>query len=291
MCPTRRAIGQRVNTSAVTSAPAAGAARNAPKLSGPDMKMSRTKIGSSAVALPSNTANRSSRMAPSTTLCWPMKTRPLNSRLRSTGSRGATRRSMTMPRMTIPAESHSTAQVAKTSVGLSAISKPPSAGPATMAICAADVDPAIARGSTLAGTMFGSAVCRLGCSKARPVPTQNAMARRRCGVSRPVARRERQHRDGERLEELRHRSDQAAVVAVRRMAGGQEQPDARNELHEPDQPELKWTARQFVHLPADGDGLDLKRDGGRDPHIKKADVGAMAQQIDGRAGVACHCGR
>ena len=92
-----------------------------------------------------------------------------------------------MPRMTIPAESHSTAQVAKTSVGLSAISKPPSAGPATMAICAADVDPAIARGSTLAGTIFGSAVCRLGCSKARPMPTQNAMASRRCGVSRPVA--------------------------------------------------------------------------------------------------------
>src|ERR1700682_130869 len=226
MWPTRRAIGQRVSASAVTSAPAAGAARNAPKLSGPDMKMSRTKIGSSAVALPSSTANRSSKMAPSTTLCWPMKTRPLNSRLRSTGSRGAMRRSMTMPRMTIPAESHSTAQVAKTSVGLSAISKPPSAGPATMAICAADVDPAIAR--------------------------------------------------AKRLEDLRHENNGTRVIAIRRMAGGEEQPDARDELNEPDQAELKWAARQLVHQPADGDGLDLQPDGRRGPHIEEADIGAVA---------------
>ena len=86
------------------------------------------------------------------------KDQPAEQPLRSTGSRAVAVRAMAMPRMTKADESHSTAQAAKTSVGLNAIRIPPSAGPVTMAICAADVEPAIARGSMLAGTMFGKAV-------------------------------------------------------------------------------------------------------------------------------------
>ena len=83
--------------------------------------------------------------------------------------------------------------------------------------------------------------------------------------------RDGQHRDGKRLDDLRRRGDEAAVIAIRRMAGDEKQADGRNELHQPDQPELEWAAGQRVHLPADRDGLDLQRDRGRDPHIEKAD--------------------
>ena len=55
---------------------------------------------------------------------------------------------MAMPSMTSAAESQSTAQAAKTIVGLTATSTPPSAGPATTAACAAEFDAAIARGRT-----------------------------------------------------------------------------------------------------------------------------------------------
>ena len=61
-------IGERARISAMMMAPAAGAARNSPKPSGPVMKISRAKTGSSAVALPNSTANRSSSTAPSTIL-------------------------------------------------------------------------------------------------------------------------------------------------------------------------------------------------------------------------------
>jgi hypothetical protein len=84
-------------------------------------------------------------------------------------------------------------------------------------------------------------------------------------------------KDGKRLEKLRRESNGTAVIAIRRVAGGQKQPDARNELNEPDQAELKWAARQLVHQPADGDGLDLQRNRRRDPHIEEADVGAVAK--------------
>ena len=93
-----------------------------------------------------------------------------------------------MPRMKKPDENHNSAQAANTSVGLTAISTPPSAGPATMAICATEVEPAMARGSSAGGTMFGSTDCRLGCSNARPMPTKNTMARIRPGVQ-PAADR------------------------------------------------------------------------------------------------------
>ncbi len=65
--PARRVIGQRVSASDIASAPIAGAARSRPRPQGPTCSMSLANIGSSAVAPPSSTANRSSEIAPSTT--------------------------------------------------------------------------------------------------------------------------------------------------------------------------------------------------------------------------------
>ena len=65
--PARRVIGQRVSATDSANAPAAGAARSRPRPHGPTNSTSFAKIGSSAVAPPSSTANRSSEMAPSTT--------------------------------------------------------------------------------------------------------------------------------------------------------------------------------------------------------------------------------
>ena len=85
-----------------------------------------------------------------------------------------------------PAVNQITAQTENTSVGLSETRMPPSAGPATTAVCEPEVEAATAFGSTRAGTTLGSTVCTLGCSKARPVPTTKAMASRRLGVRWPV---------------------------------------------------------------------------------------------------------
>ncbi len=116
-----------------------------------------------------------------------MKLRPLNSVLRSTGARGLIMRSTAMLSMTSPADSQIAAQTLKIRVGLNATRMPPSAGPATIAACDAEVEPATARGSISADTIFGNTACTLGCSKARPVPTTKAMARRRSGERSPIA--------------------------------------------------------------------------------------------------------
>ena len=63
---------------------------------------------------------------------------------------------------------------------------PPSAGPATTAVCEPEVEAATALGSTFDDTILGSTVCTLGCSKARPMPTTKAMASRRFGVRWPA---------------------------------------------------------------------------------------------------------
>ena len=85
--PLRRCTGQRVSSSDITNAPAAGAARSNPKPQGPVCRMSRAKIGSSATAPPSSTANRSSETAPSTTGRCAMKRSPASSAPAETGSR------------------------------------------------------------------------------------------------------------------------------------------------------------------------------------------------------------
>ena len=67
VCPARPPSGRWASVKDIDRAPSAGAARNTPSPHGPVCRISRAKIGSNAVAPPSNTANRSREMAPSTT--------------------------------------------------------------------------------------------------------------------------------------------------------------------------------------------------------------------------------
>ena len=67
MTPARWVIGRRATMIAVRSAPTAGALRSRPSPAGPTKRMSRAYTGSSAVAPPNRTANRSNDTAPRTT--------------------------------------------------------------------------------------------------------------------------------------------------------------------------------------------------------------------------------
>ncbi|OIQ68207.1 hypothetical protein GALL_502060 [mine drainage metagenome] len=62
--PAMRASGQRFSASAISAAPIAGPERSIPNPSGPTFRISLANAGKSAVAPPSNTANRSSEIAP-----------------------------------------------------------------------------------------------------------------------------------------------------------------------------------------------------------------------------------
>ena len=65
--PSTRRRRRRARTTDIASAPIAGAARKRPSVQGPDCRISRAKIGNSAVAPPSSTAKRSSDSVPSST--------------------------------------------------------------------------------------------------------------------------------------------------------------------------------------------------------------------------------
>ena len=71
------------------SAPMAGAARSMPSPNGPADRMSEAKIGSSAVAPPSSTANRSNEIMPSTAGVRRMKATPAKTVCKVTGMRAA----------------------------------------------------------------------------------------------------------------------------------------------------------------------------------------------------------
>ena len=68
------------------SAPSAGALRSRPSPAGPTARMSRAKIGSSAVAPPNSTQNRSSEIAPSTASVRQMKRTPPSTAVHDSGS-------------------------------------------------------------------------------------------------------------------------------------------------------------------------------------------------------------
>ena len=91
--PTRRSSGCWASQTDSSSAPTAGAARSRPRPHGPTCRMSLANIGSSAVAPPSSTANRSSEIAPSIT-GWPRrKPMPASTLRQLAGSFGAGGRS------------------------------------------------------------------------------------------------------------------------------------------------------------------------------------------------------
>ncbi len=75
LMPDWRSTGQRESRSAVSAAPVAGALRRSPSPTGPTWRMSRANTGRRAVAPPSNTAKRSSEIAPKITgLCRTKRT-------------------------------------------------------------------------------------------------------------------------------------------------------------------------------------------------------------------------
>ena len=98
---------QRVSTSAIESAPTAGAARNSPSAHGPAANTSRANTGNSAVTAPSSTANRSSEIAPSTTGLRRMKLKPAKKTCRLNGSRAGAARSMRISATSTPAARNS----------------------------------------------------------------------------------------------------------------------------------------------------------------------------------------
>ena len=191
-----------------------------------------------------------------------------------------------------PAVNQITAQTENTSVGLSATSMPPSAGPATTAVCEPDVEAATALGSTLAGTILGSTVCTLGCSKARPVPTTKAMASSRFGVRWPAKLATASIATATAsttspMKVTQRRSKRSATWPVKG-----KQADRRDELHEPDESEPERAAGQRIHLPADRDHMDLQRHRRGYPHIEVTQKGRMAPKRYGRGGITLrHCRR
>ena len=254
--------------------------------------MSRAKIGNSAITLPSSTASMSSTMAPSTTLRRATKVTPLNNVFRSSDGRAEAVRSMATVIIASPAVNQITAQTENTSVGLSAIRMPPSAGPATTAVCEPDVEAATALGSTLAGTILGSTVCTLGCSKARPVPTTKAMASSRFGVRWPVKLATASTATAAAsttspMKVTQRRSNRSATWPV----NGNRQIAGMN-CTSPIEAEPERAAGQRIHLPADRDHMDLQRDRRGDPHIEVTDKGRMAPKRYCRGGITRrHCSR
>ena len=77
--PTLRSTGNLASHSDISKAPMAGAERNMPRPQGPVSRMSLANTGSSAVAPPSSTANRSREMAPSTSGRLRIKRMPASS--------------------------------------------------------------------------------------------------------------------------------------------------------------------------------------------------------------------
>ncbi|MCY1447350.1 hypothetical protein D9M71_639660 [compost metagenome] len=77
--PTLRSTANRARNSDISSAPTAGAERSRPSPHGPVSRMSLANTGSSAVAPPNSTANRSREIAPRMSGRLRMKRMPASS--------------------------------------------------------------------------------------------------------------------------------------------------------------------------------------------------------------------
>ena len=115
--PALRSIGQRVSTSAMVSAPTAGAARNSPNPHGPAANTSRANTGRSAVTPPSSTANRSSEMTPKIAGLRRMKAKPAKKAFKVSGSRDGAMRSMRIIAVSSTAAANSATQTPYTTDG------------------------------------------------------------------------------------------------------------------------------------------------------------------------------
>jgi hypothetical protein len=87
-----------------------------------------------------------------------------------------------------------------------------------------------------------------------------------------------QQRGNQAFADLANLRDAAAVVTVGGVACGKHQQRRGNELHQPDQAELKSAASQFVDLPAHRDGGDLVGIFREAARSQKAQERAVAEQ-------------
>ena len=88
-------------------------------------------------------------------------------------------------------------------------------------------------------------------------------------------RAERERRRGDALHALADARDHPPVVTIGRLADQEGQKNHRQELREPDEPEVERAARERVHLPADRDGLHVireRREDSREPEERERSV-------------------
>jgi hypothetical protein len=141
--------------------------------------MSRANIGNSAVAPPNSTANKSSEIAPNTTGRERTKRSPDSNVCKLAGSRCAFR----CPRPPRTCSIKIAAMIARTSVvpytiaGPARYSRPPSAGPTTVATWNADEFNATARVNDSVGTRLGNNDCAPGIENARAPPSSTIASR------------------------------------------------------------------------------------------------------------------
>ena len=77
--------------------------------------------------------------------------------------------------------------------------------------------------------------------------------------------------------------DETAVIAVCSLAGEQHQQKRRQELHEPDQPEIERAVGELIDLIADGDREHVVGDVGGEPRREQQRKGADA--VERRRGI------
>ena len=112
------------------------------------------------------------------------------------------------------------------------------------AVWLAEVEAAMARGSSAGATMPGTSASMEGISNARAVPVTNTRSRMVSRPSHPAARADRQHGGGERADELAGPRDDLAVEVIDRLPDQHRQRHRREELHEADQPEVERAVGQ-----------------------------------------------
>ncbi len=157
----------------------AGPARSRPKPSGPTCSTSLAKAGSSAVAPPSSTANRSSEIAPRMMLVGP----DIAAALRRSAPSGCRAGVAAGYWLRIESASRRRRRRARpvTRIGRgrarSATSRPPSQGPTITATSSASERIEIARGISAIGTSIGTSAVEAGPSQARAAPNSAAMTK------------------------------------------------------------------------------------------------------------------
>ncbi len=79
-----------------------------------------------------------------------------------------------------------------------------------------------------------------------------------------------QHRKTNRKPDITQDQQISSIESIRHVPGNQKEDDARKELRQPNQSEIEWPFRYFVHLPTHGDRLHLGRNHDAEPRQLKA---------------------